>query len=237
MQQIAAAKSVSVSQIINSPNRPLHKYSFWGFLCFWISDISAETSQPFARQHHCIQTNTCFRDKCTRTSTHKHQHVSTHTHGELQNDWHSHIHTAGAQGRSHTRTPSVNSHWLWCYYALSSQRGSAISPLMTMIHSVWSDNSIYTPANNREWKRERMIVAYVGATGSMPTQSGHIAHARAQILLEYDNWAYTLLCCPSVLCPLPALSMSRLQSFKQALGRYGRQSTADSRFLNQTISS
>lgn len=67
-----------------------------------------------------------------------------------------------------TSTPSVNSYWLWCHYTLSSLRSSAISSLMTMIHSVWSDYSIYTPANDREWNSERMIAAYVGATVSCP---------------------------------------------------------------------
>lgn len=100
-----------------------------------------------------------------------------------------------------TRTPSVNGHRLWCHYTHSSQRRSAISPFMTMIHSVWSDNSIYAPANDGEWKSERVIV---GATAPVPTRSGH--SARTQIIPEHRHCPYRLLRCPSVLCPLPALA-------------------------------
>lgn len=143
------------------------------------------------------------------------QTLEQHTHTWRNTEWLTLAHTSSWCSRwlAITRTPSVNSHRLWCYYTLSSQRGSAISPLMTMIHSVWSDNSIYTPANDWEWKSERMIAAYVGATASVPTQSVHNTHTHKLYRSNHDC-PYTLLCCPSVLWPLPTLSLSRLQSSK-----------------------
>lgn len=132
-----------------------------------------------------------------------------------------HTHSWCSRWLAITRTPSVNSHRLWCHYTLSSQRGSAISPLMTMIHFVWSDNSIYTPANDREWKSERMIAAYVGATASMPTHSGHNTHT-------HTNYPVVL----SLSIHTPVLSICALYTASnelvtptvlQALGLYGRQ--------------
>lgn len=43
-----------------------------------------------------------------------------------------------------------------------------------------------------------------GATAPAPTQSGH--SARTQIIPEHRHCPDRLLCCPSVLCPLPALA-------------------------------
>lgn len=141
----------------------------------------------------------------TRTNTQSNPNTSaTHINVEKyrMTDTLAHTYSWCSRWLAITRTPSVNSHRLWCYYTLSSQRGSAISPLMTMIHSVWSDNSIYTPANDWEWKSERMIAAYVGATASMPTQSVHNTHTHKLYRSNHDC-PYTLLCCPSVLWPLP----------------------------------
>lgn len=189
-------------------------------------DIGAETSQQLARWHKYTWTHVFQRQMYHNKRTHKtpETHTDIHTSMSRFTKWLTLLRTHSWCSRwlaiTRTRTPSVNSHRLWCYYTLSSQRGSTISPLMTMIHSVWSDNSIYTPASDGEWKSERMIAAHVGATASMPTQSCHNTHTHThtQTLLEYHDCPYTLLCCPSVRCPLPALSLSRLQSCMQSLG-------------------
>lgn len=44
----------------------------------------------------------------------------------------------------------------------------------------------------------------MGATAPVPTQSGR--SARTQVIPEHRHCPYRLLCCPSVLCPLPALA-------------------------------
>lgn len=192
-------RGLGTFEIINSPNKPMHRnLSQW----HWCWDIATATAAS-----HDSGTN--WPEQTQRqTQTHQHTYMCRNT------TWLTlaHTHSWCSRWLAITRAPSANSHRLWCYYTLSSQRGSAISPLMTMIHSVWSDNSIYTPANDAEWKSERMIAAYVGATASMPTQSGHNTHT--QIIPEYHDCPYTLLCRPSVLCPLPALSLSCLQSSK-----------------------
>lgn len=71
MQQIAAAKSVSVSQIINSPNRPLHKYSF----CFFESVTSA--LRHHSRLHGSI---TAYRPThVSGTNVQEQAHINTNT--------------------------------------------------------------------------------------------------------------------------------------------------------------
>lgn len=134
-------------------------------LWHWCWDIPATT----------VATRFCGWNKYTCMQRDK--DMDTPTRGELQNGRRSHIHTAGVQGDSQSRAHLLSiAIDCWCYYALSSQCGSAISPLMTMIHSVWSDNSVYPSANDWEWKSEKMIEAYVEATASVPTQSGQNTH-------------------------------------------------------------
>ena len=150
----------------------------------WCWGISAATVASLNTNTHVSGTNGL-----------EQTHINTQTHQYAYMWWitkwltlaHTHSWCSRWLAVTRTRTPSVNSHRLWCYYTLSSLRRSAISPLMSMIHSVWSDNSIYTPANNGEWKSERMIAAYLGATASTHTQCGHNTHTQIQPWLSIHS--------------------------------------------------
>lgn len=91
-------------------------------------------------------------------------------------------HTAGVQGDSqshaHLLSIAIDCDVITHFPLRVAQ---PLGPLMTMIHSVWSDNSVYAPANKREWKSERVIAVYVQATASEATpHSLAAAHTHIQ---------------------------------------------------------
>lgn len=171
-----------------------------------------------------IHMDTRFRDKQTRTNTLTHLYVENYP-----NDWHSYVHTAGVQGDSH-----AHSHLLSIAIdcdVITHFSPSAALPLAllwpwSILFEVIIASTLQPTMENeivREWLW-RMWWPQPPCLHSLTTTHTFTHwHARTHILLDYHDCPCTLLCCPSALCPLPALSLSCLQSSKQALGLYGRQ--------------
>lgn len=88
-----------------------------------------------------------------------------------------------------------------------------------MIHSVWSDNSVYAPANKREWKSERVIAVYVQATASETTpHSLAVAHTHIQAGATSIHTPALSIC-----APFTASTELITPTVLWVLGLYGKQ--------------
>lgn len=127
---------------------------------------------------------------------------NTHKRGEIQNDWHSHTHTAGVQGDSqshaHLLSIAIDCDVITHFPPSAALPLALLWPWSILFEVIIASTLLPTTENERvrEWLR-RMWGPQPPCPHSLSTTHTH------KLYRSNHDCPYTLLCCPSVLWPLP----------------------------------